>query len=447
MTENLPPFFAGQQPNLPSHHSEPPLYLHKIFFEGNHWMRYFNVVLKFIISLFESPITAGILSFFVYAIIAAQRGPITGVSSSPYFNYLADAFLHGQLSLRLIPSNQSDLALYNGQYFMYWPPFPAVFFMPFIAISGIGFSDRLFTLALGALNVTLVAYTLRVVDIKNLIPIDRDKRGLLTIFFAFGTVHLLLSSLGIVWFTSQIVAFFCSILIFLAAIRLKGHLAFFFTGLALACATLTRNHLIFLAIWPAYYLYQVNKSSNINKLISYFFVAVLPIVIAVFINGMYNYLRFGNVLEYGLAYQDFDGFFRADFQKYGHFNTHYLLTNFYYNFIFYPFPTSDTTLMGGSLFILSPLFLAVFWAFNNSVSRRSALVLWFSVIAVTIPILLNIGSGWKTFGPRYTLDFTMPLLLLTVLGFQKWPKWLICLLVVISITHYILGTLFFIHVT
>jgi hypothetical protein len=91
-------------------------------------MRYLRNVLNFIISLFESPISAGIFSFVIYAIIAAQRGAITGSSSSPYFNYLADAFLHGQLSLRLIPTNQHDLAFFNGQYFMYWPPFPAIFF-------------------------------------------------------------------------------------------------------------------------------------------------------------------------------------------------------------------------------------------------------------------------------------------------------------------------------
>lgn len=418
-------------------------------FEGSNGksMRYFKNVLKFIIAIFESPISAGILSLFVYAIIAAQRGSITGTSSAPYFNNLADAFMHGQLSLRLIPANQHDLAFFNGQYFMYWPPFPAIILMPFIALFGVGFSDVFFTLAIGALNVTLVAYTFRIVDQQNLIPIDANGRGILTIFFAFGTVHLFLSSLGIVWFTSQVIAFLCSILAFLAAIRLKGYPAFFFTGLALACATLTRNHLIFLGIWPAYFLLQSHKSSNIKNIISYLFVAALPIIIAVVVIGLYNYLRFGNILEYGLTYQDFGDFFRPYFQKFGHFNIHYLPTNFYYNFIFYPFPTSDTTLMGGSLFLLSPLFFAGFWAIMDSDTRKSVIMLCLTIIAITIPILMNIGTGWKTFGPRYTLDFTLPLLLLTAIGFRNWPKWLSFLLVTISIAHYIIGALFYIRVT
>jgi hypothetical protein len=236
-------------------------------------------------------------------------------------------------------------------------------------------------------------------------------------------------------------------LVFLAAIRLKGYPAFFLTGVALACATLTRNHLIFLGIWPAYYLFQSNKSTNIKKMIPYFLVAALPILTAIVLNGLYNYLRFGNILEYGLTYQNFGDFFQADFQKYGHFNIHYFSINFFYNFIFYPFPTSDTTLMGGSLFLLSPLFISSFWAIKDSNLRKSVIILWLTIIAVTIPILLNIGTGWKTFGPRYTLDFAMPFLMLTAIGMRTWPKWLRILLVMVSIVQYIIGTLFFIQVT
>jgi hypothetical protein len=410
-------------------------------------MRYLRNVLNFIISLFESPISAGILSFVIYAIIAAQRGSITGSSSSPYFNYLADAFLHGQLSLRLIPTNQHDLAFFNGQYFMYWPPFPAIFLMPFIALFGIGFSDVFITLLIGALNVTLVSYTFRLVDKQNLIPIGANGRGILTIFFAFGTVHLFLSSLGIVWFTSQVIAFLSSILAFLAAIRLKGYAAFFLTGLAIACATLTRNNLIFLGIWPAYFLLISHKHVGWRKLISYFAIAAIPILAAIFFSAAYDYLRFGNFIETGVTYMNLGSFFESDFQKYGQLNIHYFVTDFYYNFVYYPFPVSNKTLMGGSLFLLSPFFIAAFWTLIYSDIRKQAVMLWITSAAVAIPILLNIGTGWQTFGPRYTLDFTIPLLFLTALGSRNWPKWLKILLVIISIAQYLFGTVFFIHTT
>jgi hypothetical protein len=410
-------------------------------------MRNNNILLKFINTLFETPISTGILAFIVYALVAAQRGSITGISNSPYFNYLADAFLHGQLSLRLIPANLHDIAFYNGQYFMYWPPFPAMLLMPFIALFGAGFSDVFFTLLIGALNVALVAYTFRLVDKQNIIPMDAERRGILTIFFAFGTVHLFLSSLGIVWFTSQVIAFLCSILAFIAAIRLKGYPAFFFTGLAIACAMLTRNHLIFIGIWPAYYLFNSHKHEGWRKMILYLAAAALPIIAGLLFSGAYNYFRFANIFETGVTYQDLGTFYDSDFKKYGLLNIHYFSTDFYYNFIHYPFPKSKESLMGGSLFLLSPLFFAAFWALCSSNFRVTSMVLWITTAAVAIPILLNIGTGWQTFGPRYSLDFTMPLLLLTAIGFRNWPKWLILILTGISIAQYIIGTNYFIHAT
>jgi hypothetical protein len=403
-------------------------------------MQWFKNVLRFSIALFESPVYAGILSFIVYAIFAAQHGSITGTSNFPYFNYLADAFIHGQLSLRLIPPIQHDLSFFNGKYYIYWPPFPAILLMPIVALFGVRVSDVLFTLGIGALNVALVAYIFRLLNKRNLILLDADERGILTIFFAFGTVHLFLSSNGNVWYTSQVVAFLFSIFTFLAAIRLKGYPAFFFTGLALACATLTRSHLIFLGIGAAWYLFQSHKSVGWRKLFSYFIVAASPLLMGMLLQGMYNFFRFGNLFEYGVAYQNFGPFFESDYLKYGLLNLHYFIKDFYFNFIFYPFPLSNNTLMGGSLFLLSPLFFAAFWTFRSPALRKQSIALWLSCITVAIPVLLNIGTGWSTFGPRYSLDFMLPLLFLTALGSHTWPKWLKIILVAISIAQFGFGT-------
>jgi hypothetical protein len=56
------------------------------------------------------------------------------------------------------------------------------------------------------------------------------------------------------------------------------------------------------------------------------------------------------------------------------------------------------------------------------------------------------GTGWVQFGPRYTLDFMVPLLMLTALGIKSWPRCVIGLVVLISIVHYVLGTLFLIGI-
>lgn len=391
--------------------------------------------------LFESPIIAGLVAFLVYALFAMQAGPIWQTTPLAYFNYLADAFLHGQLYLRLIPDLVHDLAFYHGNYYLYWPPFPAVLLMPFIALYGVQFSDVFFTLCLAAINVGLVAYFLRLLSDKGIVSTEPWHRFLLTIFFAFGTVHLILARWGLVWFTSQIIAFLCGLLVYIIVIRYKGASAFFFSGLLLSFALLTRNHLIFLGIWPAHYLFEQHKTEGKKRLAGYYFLFALPILIALLLYMAYNWQRFGSIFEIGISYQDLGPYFQADFNTYGTFSLHYVPTNFYYNFIYYPFPLSEETLLGGSLFLLSPVFVSAFWGFTGERSTASNWALGATILATLIPIMINIGTGWSTFGPRYTLDFAPPLLILTAAGIRRFPKRIFIILTAISVIHYMIGAL------
>jgi len=120
---------------------------------------------------------------------------------------------------------------------------------------------------------------------------------------------------------------------------------------------------------------------------------------------------------------------------------HYLPLNFHYQYLFYPFPMSAESAMGGSLFLLTPLFFGALFAFRHRVDL-SRLVLAVSILLTATPILLLMGTGWVQFGPRYTLDFTVPLLMLTAFGIRGWPRWVVGLLVLVSVVHYVLGTLF-----
>ena len=134
-------------------------------------------------------------------------------------------------------------------------------------------------------------------------------------------------------------------------------------------------------------------------------------------------------------------FFRDNFEKYGYFNLYYIPINIYYEYIFYPFPFRADTPMGGSLFLLSPVFFGAFAAFRKPRQRWSVWVLLVSILITNIPIILLMGTGYITFGPRYTLDFTVPLLLLTALGIEKWKPTTVSLLALVSVVHYFIGTL------
>jgi hypothetical protein len=400
-----------------------------------HWLHHAALI-------WENPLTAMLLALIAYAFITVLTGPLFAHSTFAYYNYLADAFLHGQLNLRVTPPLGLDLSKYHDKYYIYWAPLPAVLLMPFVALFGPDFSDVAFTVVIAALNVGLVALLLRRACQREVIALSALQRGLLVLFFAFGTVHLTLAPYGRVWFTGQLIAFMCVTLAYLATLTQRGWRAFALTGLALAGAMLTRNHLVLAGIWPACYLIYHHWSARWQRLIGYALVGALPIVVGLALIGVYDLLRFGSVFENGIAYHQMDTVFASDYQKYGAFNLHYLPTNVFYQYIAYPFPISKASYEGGSLFLLSPVFFAVFWGLAAGRPRWLAWALFATIMVVNIPILLLMGTGWYQFGPRYTLDFTVPLLLLTAMGVRRWPVWLLALLTLISMISYIIGTLY-----
>jgi len=137
----------------------------------------------------------------------------------------------------------------------------------------------------------------------------------------------------------------------------------------------------------------------------------------------------------------------SDYQKYGAFNTYYIPINFYYQYIHYPIISIvklDTDVyMGGSLFLLSPVFFFAFRAVYREWRNLNIWILSFAILATSIPILLLMGTGWVQYGPRYTFDFTVPLLMLTAFGIPKISKRLLTWLIVFSVIHYIPGIILF----
>ena len=206
---------------------------------------------------------------------------------------------------------------------------------------------------------------------------------------------------------------------------------------------LTRNHLILTGVWPAAMLIYFHWSNGIRRLVGSLVLAASPIILGVVAIGVYDLVRFGSVLDNGIKYHLMDKAFISDFHQYGYFNLHYVPINVFYQYVFYPFPIRSTTSMGGSLFLLSPVFFGAFWAVIKGRPRWSVAALSGSIFLTATPILLLMGTGWKQFGPRYTLDFTVPLLLLTAIGIRKWPNWLLGACTFAAIAQYTVGTFWF----
>jgi hypothetical protein len=390
-----------------------------------------------------SPWGAALGTVIVYLLVSYLKGQIFRPSDHPYYSYLADAFLHGQSWLRVLPPRSvHDLIFLNGHYFLYWAPFPAFLLIPFVALFGVELNDVIYTILIAAFNVGLVSYLLLIANEKGFLRLSRIQRFLLVAAFAFGSVHFFLAPFGKVWMTGQLVGFSCTLLAYIAAFSLRGWKAWFFTGLSLACAMLTRNQMVFTGIFPAIYLLMKEKPWIWKHVFRHLAVAALPLLAGLGFLLYYNNVRFGSPFNNGLDYHNMAESFKADYQMYGPFNLHYVPKNIYYQYIFYPFPYREESTVGGSLFLLSPVFFAAFASFYKP---RSKIYLWAlvaSILVTNIPILLLMGTGQTQFGPRYTLDFTVPLLLMTALGLERWKTWLIFLLTGISILHYSLGLYF-----
>ena len=392
---------------------------------------------------FNDPRWAFLQAALFYILISLLIETPFRLSNAPHFQYLADAFLHGQLNLRVVPPTDHDLVFFQGNTYLYWPPFPAIVMMPFVALVGLHFSDVFLVMMIGAFNVSLMALLLRAVNQRGIIALSAVKRAWLVIFFMAGTVHTTLALTGNVWSASQVISIAGLLVAYCAAVGLKGWKAYLFAGIGMAAAMSTRYTLILAGIWPAWYLINETRKAEPARLLRYMLIGSLPILIAGGLLGWYNAARFGSPFDYGYAYHNMSVIFEENYARYGAFNLHYIPDNVYYQYIYYPFPVREDFRMGGSLFLLSPVFFAALYSLWQDRKTLSTWVLVITISLVNLPILLLMGTGWQQFGPRYTLDFTLPLLLLTAQGCRKLPTWALAALTLISAAHYIVGSIIF----
>lgn len=392
------------------------------------------------------PVAIGFVALIVYLVRAYFSPGSWDQTRYAYFNWLADAFLHGQLHLLIKLPETRDLIGYGGRLYLYWPPFPAIFLLPLVAVFGTGVSDVVYTAVIGAGTAALVAWLLALLDRHGIAPLDPTRRAILGLAMAFGSVQLILAPVGTVWFTAQLIGWGCVLLAGIAAFASRGMWGYFLVGVALACATGTRNALIFNGVWIAFYLLRRDWAKPWPWRLRAIGVGLALVAIAVALLGWYNAARFGGPLETGLLWHNMSDEFAGNFTRYGIFSLHYLPNNLRYQFLAYTVFT-DERWQGGGIFWMTPVLLGAFaglWLW-----RRDGLTwaLLGSAVLIYIPIGLLLGSGFLTFGPRYLLDLMVPLLILTARGIRRWPLALLLVLLAIGLLTYAYGSALWLDLT
>lgn len=387
------------------------------------------------------------LPLFVYLLFAGRFDFIYLTTKTNYFILLADAFLHGQFHLRLIPITPlNDLSFFNNHAYLYWPPLPSILMLPLVSLFGTKISDILILAITAAFPPLLLFLILKELRKIKLIKIKENFIALLSLFFAFGTCYFSISVQGTVWFTSQIVALLVFLLALLFIIRfsrtnkLIDFLIASFTFAAIAFARMT-----LLATFPLF-VYFIFKRKR-----AFIFPFLIIFITSLILLGVYNFKRFNSFWETGLKFHNMNLRYRDNFLKFGPLSLTYLPHNFFYTIINplmvtsqFPFVNPDPE--GNSLLITSPLFLLLFLSLVKKVKltkqrKTFSGIVFLTLVLTVLPILCYLGSGWFQFGNRYLLDCVPLAIILLAIILPLIPKRLFYILFFTSIIINTLGAL------
>ncbi|MDY7079497.1 MAG: hypothetical protein SXV54_21520 [Chloroflexota bacterium] len=377
----------------------------------------------------------------LFVIFLAIYGLTAGVSVgrhslAPHFVYLAESFLHGHLDLMHVPDPPYDLTPFEGQWYVSFPPLPALLMLLPVAIRGLAVSDIAFSVVLGALNITLFWTILARLEVGDW----RLQIGL-CVLLGLGTPLWYCAAFGSVWYTAHVAAITC---LCFYVLEVVGRNRPWLAGLCLGLGFLARAPV--LLTFPLSLVLGFQKSQDIQRRTRFLLLFAFGMAPALLGQAAYNWARFGNPLEFGYRWMNSPGPLLARQMTWGQFSLHFLPENLY-TLLIRPPLVSLTPLRiepdpwgMGLLFTCPALLLALpaltlppdpsprveggaGWGLEREGvptgqgwARALRLGLWLSVGLVQIPSLLYFNTGSYQFGYRFALDW-MPLgVLLVALG-------------------------------
>ncbi len=323
-----------------------------------------------------------------------------------------------------------ELAIFNGKYYVSFPPFPSYILLPFAALFGTATPDHLIAYACAVLG---AFYAVRICKTLNC---TEAETYLYPLFLYLSSGLLFVCFTGYVWFIAQNLCFTLSLMAIFYALQGKGGRSFTFWACAVGC----RPMALFYGPVLLYLLYKGLKKSGTSIFSKWHW--AIPTCLIALSYMLLNYFRFGSITEFGHNY--LPEFTRVST---GQFSFSYFAGNLK-NLL--RFPTWETageslsfyTANGMVFYLVTPMFLSVFAALcyriyalqckNPSCKALSATTKKEQLpLLVYIPtmVLLHILflcchktlGGWH-FGNRYLLD-TLPWLFLGLLLWKPKNAW------------------------
>ncbi len=381
-----------------------------------------------------------IIAFVNLSIVLAAGS----LASSPmaYFDHLADAMLHGRLYLAVPPATH-DLTMFQGKWYVPFPPLPALLMLPWVGIFGVrNISTVAFSIVLGAANMALVYLILQALADRGWTRLDTRGNLWLTALFGLGTVHWYMTLAGSVWFVGQIAAVTFVALAVWCGVRGKSG---WLTGTMLGLAMLARPTVAF--TWPLLLgiavQQQMDDAGRIRRrpAVAWIAQSLVPPLLAVAAMLAYNAARFGNPFDFGYLSENVAEWLRKPLQIYGQFNLHFVPQNLRVMLAGLPRWRPECgrlapDIEGMSLLLTTPALVYVVRAFKRT---PLALGAWVSWALLLIPLLTYYNTGSWQFGYRFSLDFIIPVMVLLAIGAGMKVSRLMKLLIILSVAINAIG--------
>lgn len=275
---------------------------------------------------FYSAVTAvNIAIILIYAWFASTGSWTSWFNETYYYDLLATAFRHGQIALEVQPDpallvleepyepeNRQgipvlwDATFYNGNYYLYWGPAPALLlaFVKFIYSPGIG--DK--TLTFIFLTGTLVSLTLLILELWRE-HFSRIPNWMVLLAIAFsGLINPMPYVLveGRIYEAAIVAGQFfliCGLYWLACAVNRPSVLRFTLAGMFLALSACSRTTLVpAVAFIALIVLLRAIKSWQKREIV-HVIAFGLPLAMSFAGYAWYNFARFGSITEFGLRHQ------------------------------------------------------------------------------------------------------------------------------------------------
>ena len=359
-----------------------------------------------------------IIALISLIVFLLSKGPPPGQN---HFVYLADAFLHGRLGVTGGGTSLAEIVPFNGNYYVVYPPMPAVLLLPLVAVFGTSVDQSLMSVFLACLCVAATWLMLKKTGVNG------NKALWLTALFGFGTCFWFTASVGSAWYIEHIVAVLFLTLAIILALYKKSP---FLIGILLGCAFLSRLPVVLSFPFFLLLIYEQNRAWKPRLKQAAYFAVGLGILVAIY--ELYNFGRWGVFSD--LGYSLIPGIQQDPYFTNGIFSLSYIPRHIYAILFQGPillsnFPYFEPNWMGLGLFFTTPAFIYIFKGPWNRLSKYAALA-----VACILPILITHGTvGFTQFGYRFSLDFTPFLMLLAAKGMRENLGWEEKALIILSV--------------